>query len=739
MLLTKKLSFAVEKAELFGEETDSQFATARIQAFNTGRSLHNTLCDFETLKKTAPTIYEKPIIWEYDKNLGDFGTHNPNTTVPAGFIVPDSAEFEEMPDGRISLNVFAKIWKRYSGKFLDIFKNTGTNNKSVSVEMEVKDYRDESDGAMNLLDFVYSAVCVLGDYVTEASPGANMEMLSFAKNEQSEYEAALVAEFASRYDELDFKIPENIKKNAQDGLDLYAKHKKGGTSVALSVARFLAKSDVATPEKVRHVAKYFLNHAGDSLDDKTNKYWIGWQLRGGNEAVSWSKKLVDYMNKIDERKMSYFAQEGDAKMPYEKIGDINPALKGITPPISLGQANAIAKQADAIGTDEKKNGWAIAISSFKKTHTVKDGKWVAKSSEASMAFEYGEDLEYAKEDLGKGEALKVDKSKDAMSTSPWGDVDKIALRNKVLGASNYKSLVDDVYLVVEAGWEDAPSGKLKYPVMQVKGDTLVYNRYGLSSALQRAEGQNQSSAISKAKGIYKKLGLEDKENMAEKEEKDKMALPPKEGEPMPKIENAAPAEGSKEEEKKESPAEEKKEQEEGKGDKYSFADAEYASKLIAYMEEEPEDAKMKMAADEMKKGKEADFGLMMEGMYAKMCKMSEKMAQMSDEKKVFEAEMAALKEFKASMEAKEKEFAVSETLRELDSKVVIPDDARKEMLEEAKKFSFAEIDVWKNNCKAKAFSFAIKTDKKDEGDKHIHIGLPFHSPASQKSIWKLGK
>ncbi len=72
-------------------------------------------------------------------------------------------------------------------------------------------------------------------------------------------------------------------------------------------------------------------------------------------------------------------------MPYKSKKDINPALKGIHPPISLAQANEIASQADAIGTDEKKNGWAIAIANFKKTHIVKNGKWVSKKK--SMGFE----------------------------------------------------------------------------------------------------------------------------------------------------------------------------------------------------------------------------------------------------------------------------------------------------------------------------------------------------------------
>jgi hypothetical protein len=60
-------------------------------------------------------------------------------------------------------------------------------------------------------------------------------------------------------------------------------------------------------------------------------------------------------------------------MPYPTLKDINPSLKGIRPRIDLDQANQIAAQADAIGAD--KGGWGIAIKTFKKSHTVRGGKW----------------------------------------------------------------------------------------------------------------------------------------------------------------------------------------------------------------------------------------------------------------------------------------------------------------------------------------------------------------------------
>ena len=119
----------------------------------------------------------------------------------------------------------------------------------------------------------------------------------------------------------------------------------------------------------------------------------------------------------------------------------------------------------------------------------------------------------------EGKAYKVDKSKEAVSTKPWGEVDKTELRNKIMEADNKSSLVKDCYMLVEDGWEDAPSEHLKYPVMCFEGDTLVYNRYGLSSALAYAKQENETTVINKVEAIYKKLDIDDD---SERKEDEKM-------------------------------------------------------------------------------------------------------------------------------------------------------------------------------------------------------------------------
>lgn len=116
-----------------------------------------------------------------------------------------------------------------------------------------------------------------------------------------------------------------------------------------------------------------------------------------------------------------------------------------------------------------------------------------------------------KEDIGTGEKVEIDNSKDSANmTGSWGEVDKTKLRNDILKASNYKSLVKEAYLIVEDGWEDAPSQHLKYPHHEIKNGKLIVHKDGCQTALSFLNKNDASNTKAKnhLKKHYRELGLD---------------------------------------------------------------------------------------------------------------------------------------------------------------------------------------------------------------------------------------
>ena len=140
--------------------------------------------------------------------------------------------------------------------------------------------------------------------------------------------------------------------------------------------------------------------------------------------------------------------------------------------------------------------------------------YFAKNADAASSLK--QFVETRKQSMAEKKTYKVDKSKESMSNADWSDVDKVALRDKIMGASNRAKLVKDVYLLVEDGWEDAPSEHLKYPIMAFDGDILVYYRRALSAALTYAKQNDETSVVNKIEKIYKKLDLDDTDGKEEK-------------------------------------------------------------------------------------------------------------------------------------------------------------------------------------------------------------------------------
>ena len=372
---------------------DSQFATAKIRAFSSGWNRHNMYCSEDLLKNTANTIYYKPLLYVLDRVRDDFGSHaDPEESRIAGFVVSDSAEFVRLEDGRLSLEVEVKIWKYYAPTLMSIFRRD-MGEKKVSVEMELFNYKEREDGVLDMQDFAYMAITILGDAIQEGSPGANIEILSFAE-EIEKFESDLLLELSSRYDSIDFEIPENVKNNCQKGLSLYSEHGKAD-SRSLSNARYLVKNKSIDPKKVKSIYSIF-NKSGkfqDMQSEPPSSDYIVYLLNGGKSGAKWVGDIYQKMSDLDQQSLSYFEK---ITFPYKNVKDANPSLRSWSPPLSLSQMNEIARQADAVEKSGKnrQSAWAIAISNFKKTHKIKDGKWVKKEKmDASLQDDISKEKE----------------------------------------------------------------------------------------------------------------------------------------------------------------------------------------------------------------------------------------------------------------------------------------------------------------------------------------------------------
>ena len=368
-------------------------------------------------------------------------------------------------------------------------------------------------------------------------------------------------------------------------------------------------------------------------------------------------------------------------------------------------------------------------------------------------------VEERKESMAESKTYKIDRSKDAMSETPWGDVDKTDLRNKIMNAKNKSTLVKAVYMLVEDGWEDAPSEHLKYPVMELKGDTFVYNRYGLSAALSYAEKENEESVVSKVKSIYKKLGLDSDR----KEDDAKMAETTQNFE----------IEGRKAWAK----VIKKVQDHEGKGAYvdsiednhiiYTKGDVRYRVEADIKVDKDDKsvdadikwdtvkkDSDQKMAEDEAKcedkeekkmsddcDCRDEDHDDEDEEDFAKKCAEMEKKIEernniiMENEKKMkeMEEELSELREFKKTCMEKEKACAVESVMNEV--KDFMDSEQFKTLRDEGMACEFAQIDAWTNKVKAISFESVKGNKKAAKTSSVMWFSAPVQTERNKGSLW----
>lgn len=562
---TVELQFSLNSDNFRLLENDGYCSIAEVDFLHLGLNRNRCNITKECVQKSLKSFYNKPLLCildnSFDSSLAvDFKEHARSETDKNKFIafgtIPESSTFRflERDNEKTYLSAKVVIWKNYFPVIMNILKRRG--NVKVSIELTVIDgVQDEDTGVLDINEFRLLSCVLLGEGIMEGIEGSHIEVLRFAYNQEDMKKAnEYYLNFSSNNEK--YEVPEEVQNAVQDGLKSYKSIGKGCTTQDVAMAKSLANETYIDKIKVNKVSQK-LSKAKDKnksltfdiLGGEVMENWLNGldiERAGDNRLKSLSNNELQEQLWKDLEKYKYHDGEWEGRKYY--VEEIYSDEK-----VAIIRDNETAEYYKV----------PYEVSNGKVTVKMDDKKIVHRTYEETEERTFSEftSIVFAKEDYGTGETITVDKSKEAMSDSSWGSVNKTELRKKVLEAKNYKSLVKDVYADVQDGWEEAPSSKLKYPIMEIKDGKAVYNRYGLASALAYAEKNNETAVVNKVKSLYKKLDIDNEDEGGEKKmakelEKDKEVVEnklDKDNKDIEKIRDDADAQEDdvKEEEKKE--------------------------------------------------------------------------------------------------------------------------------------------------------------------------------------------
>ena len=111
----------------------------------------------------------------------------------------------------------------------------------------------------------------------------------------------------AKYDGIDFTPPEGAREAAKRALDVRETKppsQRGMTPVGIARARDLQNGVKLSPDTIKRMKAFFDRHEVDkkgSTFGEQGKGWQAWNGWGGDAGYSWAKKVVDQMNKIDNK------------------------------------------------------------------------------------------------------------------------------------------------------------------------------------------------------------------------------------------------------------------------------------------------------------------------------------------------------------------------------------------------------------------------------------------------------
>ena len=198
-----------------------RFQKVKIKLFGDGDNAHTEDVDMETLKVSADSAYDIPLIAELNpyRQNEDFGGHGVLTgsEFSFGFIKESNdnpIKFEkDERTGKTFITLYGLIWKKYFENIIDIIKRN-RDEVEVSVELDIVKGKTSKRGKPIMKQFVLNAVTFLGKMTTAACQGAKAE-LCFSANDEKDFKIDK-ENYIAKYFSEDIKIV-NTKEEAVDG------------------------------------------------------------------------------------------------------------------------------------------------------------------------------------------------------------------------------------------------------------------------------------------------------------------------------------------------------------------------------------------------------------------------------------------------------------------------------------------------------------------------------------------
>lgn len=108
-----------------------------------------------------------------------------------------------------------------------------------------------------------------------------------------------------KYRHIVFVPPESAAREAEHGLLLRKKFKRGGTMVGVSRARDLKNRKTLSPQTIKRMVSFFARHEVDKRGrnffnmEKPSNGFIAWLLWGGDRGKEWAEDVLRQMKAAD--------------------------------------------------------------------------------------------------------------------------------------------------------------------------------------------------------------------------------------------------------------------------------------------------------------------------------------------------------------------------------------------------------------------------------------------------------